>query len=125
MNIANRDLLQTHRGEPHVAMNDADATARGIADHDEVEVFNDSGSFVVRARVNGSVRPGQAIVYNGWESYQFRDWKGPNEVEGGMVKWLHLAAGYGHLNYQPTAWQPATTDRATRVEIRRVTPQGS
>lgn len=118
MNIANSALLQTHRGEPHAALAVEDARRLGIEDHDEIEVFNDSGSFVVRARVQGSVMPGQVIVYNGWESFQFRDWRAVNEVEGGMIKWLHLAGGYGHLDYAPTGWQPSTVDRGTRVGIR-------
>lgn len=120
MNIGNRVLLQTHRGVPHAAVNPGDARARRVEDHDVIEVFNDTGGYVVRAKVSPGVRPGQVIVYNGWESWQFPDWRGPNEIEGGMVKWLHLAGGYGHLSYTPTAWQPATVDRATRVDFRRM-----
>lgn len=118
MNIANSALLQTHRGEPHAAISLADSRRLGISDHDEIEVFNDSGAFIVRARVQPSVMPGQLIVYNGWESFQFRGWKASNEVEGGMVKWLHLAGGYGHLDYAPTGWQPSTVDRGTRVGVK-------
>ncbi|MCZ7525656.1 MAG: molybdopterin-dependent oxidoreductase [Acidimicrobiia bacterium] len=124
MNIAQHDLLQTHRGEPHVAINDRVAAERGIADHDPVEVRNGAGSFVVRAKLSPSVRPNQVIVYNGWEAFQFPGWQGPNDVEPGMVKWLHLAAGYGHLDYSPTAWQPATVDRGTRVDVRPA-PEGA
>lgn len=125
MNIGNRLLLQTHRGTPHAVVNPDDAAARGVSDHDEIEVFNATGGFVVRAKISPSVRPGQIIVYNGWESYQFPGWRGPNEIEGGMVKWLHLAGGYGHLNYTPTAWQPATVDRATRVDFRPAADSGT
>ncbi|MCZ7534875.1 MAG: hypothetical protein M5T61_02295 [Acidimicrobiia bacterium] len=119
MNIAHGDLLQTHRGEPHVVLNPVDAAARGIEDNAPVELFNDVGSCVVPAKLSASVRPGQAIVYNGWEPFQFAGWAGTNDVEPGMVKWLHLAGGYGHLTYAPTGWQPATVDRATRLDARR------
>ena len=46
--------------------------------------------------------------------------RGPNEVEPGLVKWLHLVAGYGHLTYTPTEWQPAPFDRCVFVEIEPV-----
>ncbi len=118
MNMAHRDLLETHRGEPHAVISIEDAAARGIEDDQSVEVFNDAGSFVVRAKLSPSVRPGQLVVYNGWDGFQFKGWNAPNEVEPGMVKWLHLVGNYGHLTYAPTGWQPATVDRATRVDVR-------
>ena len=33
MNMGNPVLLQTHRGEPHLVVNPADAAALGIGDH--------------------------------------------------------------------------------------------
>lgn len=48
--------------EPHIELNPADAKARGLADGDKVEAFNDRGSFKVTLRVNNSVRPGQAYM---------------------------------------------------------------
>ena len=47
----------------------------------------------------------------------FADWRGPNEVEPGMVKWLHLVSRYGHLRYLPFGWQPVPADRAVFVEV--------
>jgi len=120
LNIVNSLMLQTHRGVPHLVMNDRDAAARGIADDDEVEVRNDQSSFRVRVKISPGVRPGQVVIYNGWEPYQFPDWRGPMDVETGMVKWLHFAGGYGHLRFWPTEWQPAPTERATRVDVRKV-----
>ncbi|MGB6157892.1 MAG: molybdopterin-dependent oxidoreductase [Acidobacteriaceae bacterium] len=43
-----------------------DATARGIADGDTVDVFNDRGSIALRAHVNGSVRPGVVAARLNW-----------------------------------------------------------
>jgi hypothetical protein len=43
------------------------------------------------------------------------------DVEPGMVKWLHLAGGYGHLRYWPLQWQPVPIDRAIRVDIEKAT----
>ncbi|MEE8347916.1 MAG: molybdopterin dinucleotide binding domain-containing protein, partial [Dehalococcoidia bacterium] len=119
-NIANKMMLETHRGRPHLVMNPADAGRRGVVDDEEVQVHNDMGSFKVRLKLSPSVRPGQVICYNGWDPYQFRDWHGPSDLEGAMVKWLHLAGGYGHLRYWPFMWQPTHVDRATRVEVSQI-----
>jgi DMSO reductase family type II enzyme molybdopterin subunit len=119
MNITSRMLLQTHRGRPHMVMSPRDAEARGIEDNEEVRVFNDCGEFHVPVKLSPSVRPGQVIVYNGWDVYQFRGWTGPMDVEPGMVKWLHMAGGYGHLRYWPIQWQPVPSDRAVRVEVEK------
>jgi anaerobic selenocysteine-containing dehydrogenase len=120
MNITNELMLETHRGKPHMVINDEDAERKGIRDDEEVRVFNDVGSFNVPVKIGPWVRPGQVIVYNGWDPYQFRGWKGPMDTEPGMVKWLHLAGGYGHLNYWPIQWQPTFFDRAVRVEYEKI-----
>jgi nitrate reductase alpha subunit len=117
MNITNRLLLQTHRGRPHLVMNDRDAYRIGVEDEEEVEVRNDLGSFITPVKLSPSVRPGQVISYNGWEPYMYRTWKGASDLEPGMVKWLHLAGGYGHLRYWPFQWQPVPFDRGVRVDV--------
>ncbi len=122
MNITNRMLLQTHRGRPHLVMNTRQAEERGIQDGEEVRVSNDVGDFLVRVKLSPSVMPGQVICYNCWEPYQFREWRGPMDVEPGMVKWLHLAGGYGHLRYWPIQWQPVPADRAVRVDVAKIAP---
>ena len=117
MNTTNPLLLRTHRGRPHACINVDDASSKGIHDDDEIRVWNDMGEFFVRAKVTPNVMPGQVIVYNGWEPYMFRGWRGPMDVEPGMVKWLHLAGGYGHLRYWFLEWQPTPFDRAVRIDI--------
>jgi nitrate reductase alpha subunit len=118
--IANKLMLETHRGEPHMVMNTADAMRRDIGDDEEVRVYNDMGSFKVRVKTSPSVMPGQVIVYNGWDPYQFNGWRGPMDLEPGMVKWLHLAGGYGHLRYWPIQWQPTPVDRGVRVDVEKI-----
>ena len=54
-----------------------DASARGIADGDAVEIFNDRGGLSLRAHVNGSVRPG---------------------VVAGRLNWNKLSAGGHNVN---------------------------
>jgi DMSO reductase family type II enzyme molybdopterin subunit len=117
MNMTNPLILQTHRGRPFVLINDAVARARGIEDDSLVRVWNDVGEFVVPARLSPAQRPDGLTVYNGFEGFMFPGGNGSNEVEPGMVKWLHLVGDYGHLSYAPTEWQPVPFDRCINVDI--------
>jgi anaerobic selenocysteine-containing dehydrogenase len=117
MNIVNRLMLETHQGRPHVLINPQDATARCVTDGQRVRVYNDMGETALAVKITEAVRPGQVVIYNGWEPYQFPNWSDPANIEPGMIKWLHLAGGYGHLRYWLMEWQPCPVDRATRIEI--------
>ncbi len=121
LNTANHLMLETHRGAPHVVINDEDAKRLGIEDNEEIRIFNDLGEYFVPALVSASAQPGQVVMYNGFDNYQFTDWKGPNDAEPGMIKWLHLAGGYGHLKYWPMNWQPCPVMRNTYAGIEKVT----
>ncbi len=118
---SNETLLRTHRGHPLIIMNPKDAEARGIKDGDEVRVFNDFEEFHIRTKISSAARPGQVIVYHAWEPYQYRNWKPYDTVVPGMVKWLHFAAGYGHLNYWRWNWVQQQVDRAIPVEVEKAT----
>ena len=118
-NMTNRIILNTQRGCPTVYVNDGDARVKGVDDGDEVRVFNDVSEAFVEARVTPAVRPGQLIMYNGFEPYQFSGWRDTSNVEPGMVKWLHFAGGYGHLRYRAIHWQPVPIDRGVRVDIEK------
>jgi hypothetical protein len=82
---------------------------------------HDLASMVVQARVRPTVRPGQVVMYMGFEPYQFPGWQDFSNLEPGMVKWLHLAGGYGHLRYRPLHWEPVSIDRAVRVDAQKAT----
>ena len=101
-------------------MNPEDMRARGIADDDEVHVRNDFSSFNVRTRATPSCRPGQVIIYHAWEPYQFPGGKSYDIAIPGLIKWLHLAGGYGHLRYYRWNWVPQQVDRAVSVEVEKV-----
>jgi anaerobic selenocysteine-containing dehydrogenase len=118
--VANSVLLRTHRGGPFLFVNPKDALRKGIVDDDEVRVHNDFDSFQVRAKIAPSVRPGEVIMYHAWEPYQYRNWKPMDIATPGMIKWLHLAGGYGHLSFWRNNWQPQQVDRAVAVEIEKV-----
>ncbi len=122
MNTTNPLLLETHRGRPFVVINDDDAGALGVADDDEVRIWNDVGSFRVATRLSPTQRPGALTVYNGFEGLMFPGGEGANEVEPGVVKPLGLAGGYGHLGYAPTEWQPIPADRCVNVSVEPVRP---
>jgi nitrate reductase alpha subunit len=120
MNSTSRVMLNTHRGHPFMLMNREEAEARHIENDEEVRLFNDMGEIFVRVKISPAVRPGQLIIYNGFEPYLFRTWKSPADLEPGMIKWLHLAGGYGHLRYWPIQWQPVPIDRCIRVDIAKL-----
>jgi DMSO reductase family type II enzyme molybdopterin subunit len=116
MNMTNPVMLETHRGRPFVLINDGVAREKGIEDDALVRVWNDVGDFVAPARLSPAQRPDGLTVYNGFEGFMFRGGKGSNEVEPGMIKWLHLVGDYGHLTYTPTEWQPVPFDRCIFVD---------
>ncbi len=120
MNQTNNIILNTHRGEPFAFINDKDAVKKGIENGQQIRVHNDVGYLLIHAKVSPSVRPGQVIIYNGWEPYQHEDWYSEADIEPGMVKWLGFAGGYGHLRYRGWKWQPVPSDRAVRVDIEPV-----
>ncbi len=121
-NATNPLMLATTRGHPTLVMNPRDAAPLGIEDEDMVEVRNDLGSLVVHARVAPGPRPGQVILYAAWEPYGFEGWDDGTVIEPGMVKWLHLADGWGHLRFTPNQWQPVQSDRMVRVDVTKATP---
>ena len=121
MNMTNRHLLNTHRGEAFVFVNDGDAASLGIANGDKVRLVNDVAEIVVAAKLSPACRPGQVILYNGFEPFMHERWLGQADLEPGHVKWLGFAGGYGHLQYRPLAWQPIPADRAVRVDLTKIT----
>jgi len=118
-------LARTHQGRPTMFMNPDDARKRGIDDGDLVHVYNDFDDFKVHVKLTSAARsqngpaPGQVIVYHAWEPYQFENWKSYDAAIPGMIKWLDLAAGYGHLNYYRWNWCTQPIDRAVTVEVEK------
>jgi len=120
MNMTNRHLLNTHRGEPFVFINDKDAASLGVTNGERVKLVSDVGETILQAKLTPSCRPNQVIVYNGFEPFMHKNWYGQADVEPGHVKHLGFAAGYGHLTYRPTSWQPIPADRAVRVDVQKI-----
>lgn len=120
MNMTNDIMLNTHRGEPFMFMNDRDAAQMEIGNGEKVRVENDVGEMKLVVKPTPACRPGQVIVYNGFEPYMHEDWYGQADLEPGHVKHLGLVGNYGHLKYRLFSWQPIPADRAVRVDVHKL-----
>ncbi|MBI2890846.1 MAG: molybdopterin-dependent oxidoreductase [Nitrospirae bacterium] len=119
-NVANEFALGLHRGEPFMFVNALDAKEKGIGDGGYVRVFNDVDEFTVQAKVSALPRRGQVIIYHAWDPYQFKGWRSYDTAIPGMVKWLHLAGGYGQFRFWVWNWQPCQSDRHIFVDLEPV-----
>ena len=64
--FANMVRFRDFEVEPHLDLHSSDAASRGIRDGDLVRVFNDRGSYTLRARVNNKPRPGVVVAPSVW-----------------------------------------------------------
>ena len=113
-------MLRLQRGEPVLYMNKDDASARQIADHDRVRIFNDVGAFECLVKLAPSLQPGQVLIYHAWENFQFARHQGQQEPIPAPWKNLHLAGGYGQLHYRGLFGAPNFGPRGVTVEVQRV-----
>jgi DMSO reductase family type II enzyme molybdopterin subunit len=113
-------MLRLQRGGPCMYVSLADARERGIEDGDKIEVFNDIGRFLVKAKLSPAVRPGQVIIYHAWEDYQFEGGIGYRNVVASPINPLELAGGHPFMAPSFAMRHPGMNDRDTRVEIRKV-----
>ncbi len=118
--VANELMAQTHRGEPFIFVNEIDARRKGVADGDRIRVFNDFGEFKVQAKLSALPARGQLIIYHAWDPHQYIGWRSYDHIIPGLIKPLHLAGGYGHLNYWVSNWQPQQVDRHISVDFEKV-----
>jgi anaerobic selenocysteine-containing dehydrogenase len=64
--FANMKRFRDLEREPRLEMHPRDAASRGIGDGDMVRVFNERGSYRLRARVNAGPRPGVVVAPSVW-----------------------------------------------------------
>jgi anaerobic selenocysteine-containing dehydrogenase len=74
--------LRDAEGEPSLEIHPGDAAPRRIDDGVRVRVFNDRGSFELRARVSERARPGCVVALSIWWKKLARDRRNANEVTG-------------------------------------------
>jgi anaerobic selenocysteine-containing dehydrogenase len=72
--------LRDAEGEPSLEVHPVDAGRRGIAHGDRLRVFNDRGSFELRARVTDRARPGCVVALSIWWKKLAHDHRNANEV---------------------------------------------
>jgi anaerobic selenocysteine-containing dehydrogenase len=78
--FANLARFREFEREPHLDLHPQDAAARGIRDGDRVRVFNDRGSYLLKARVNGKPRPGVVVAPSVWWKKHAPDGRNANNV---------------------------------------------
>ena len=78
--FANLPRFRDAEGEPSLELHSADAAPRGIADGDTVRVYNDRGSFTLKARVNDKPRRGVVVAPSLWWKKFSRDRSNANEL---------------------------------------------
>ena len=92
--FANVKRFRDEEGEPRLELHPEDAAARRIADGDRVRVFNDRGSFTLRARVNGKPRRGVVVAPSLWWKKFSRDGRNANDVTSQRIADLGGAATF-------------------------------
>jgi anaerobic selenocysteine-containing dehydrogenase len=78
--FANLPRFRDAEGEPSLELHSADAAARGIGDGDRVRVFNDRGSYTLKARVNDKPRRGVVVAPSVWWKKFSRDRRNANDL---------------------------------------------
>jgi complex iron-sulfur molybdoenzyme family reductase subunit alpha len=96
-------LLRLQRGRPCVMLNPAAAARRGIADGDDVRIWNDLGEAVLVAKLAASVPPDALVLEHGWEPFMFRGKRGHNALVPDVLNLLEVSDGWGHLRFG-TSW---------------------
>jgi anaerobic selenocysteine-containing dehydrogenase len=80
-------LREMEINEPCVRMNPADAEARGIAEGDYVELYNDRGHAVAKALFSDGIRPGMLDIDRGWQASQYKSGCSQELTSKQIVDW--------------------------------------
>jgi len=92
--FANLPRFRDAEGEPSLELHSADAAARGIGEGDSVRVFNDRGSFTLKARVNDRPRRGVVVAPSVWWKKFSRDRRNANDLTSQRIADLGGAATF-------------------------------
>jgi complex iron-sulfur molybdoenzyme family reductase subunit alpha len=114
-------LLRLQRGRPAVMLHPRVAEARGIADGDEVRVWNGLGEATLVAKVTPGCPPDAIVLEHGWEPFMYPGKKGHNALVGAMLNALEVSDGWGHLKFG-TAWDGNQHAYDGTVDVAKVTP---
>ncbi len=78
--FANVDTLRERARDVYVEMSREDARSRAIIDGQQVQVRNNRGSFLAKAKVGETVRPGVVVSYGIWWNKYTPDGKNVNTI---------------------------------------------
>lgn len=92
--FANLPFALAAEREPRLDIHPEDARARGIADGDAVRIFNDRGSFTVKAAVSTRARPGCVAAPSVWWRKLAPDRRNANDVTSQAIADMGGAATY-------------------------------
>ncbi len=92
--FANLPFALAAEKEPRLDIHPDDARARGIADGERVRVFNDRGSFTVKAAVTTRARPGVVVAPSVWWKKLAPDGRNANDVTSQATADMGGAATY-------------------------------
>jgi complex iron-sulfur molybdoenzyme family reductase subunit alpha len=112
-------LQRLQRGAPYVMLNPALAAKKGIADGDEVRMWNSLGEVRLQAKLAAGVPPDALVMEHGWEPYLFQGKRGHNAIIGDMLNLLEVSDGWGHLKFG-AAWDGNQHAYDATVDIARV-----
>jgi dimethylsulfide dehydrogenase subunit alpha len=112
-------LLRLQRGRPCVMLNPQVAAARGIADGDDVRVWNDLGEAFLVAKVAASVPRDALVLEHGWEPFLYPQKKGHNALVADVPNLLEVSDGWGHLRFG-TSWDGNQHAYDATVDVAKV-----
>ena len=92
--FANLPFALASEKEPRLDIHPDDARARGIADGDRVRVFNDRGSYSLKAAVSERARPGVVVAPSVWWRKLSPDGRNANDLTSQAVADMGGAATY-------------------------------
>ncbi len=121
---SNKFMMRQQRGEPNVYLNPELAKEKGIADGEQVRVFNNIGEFYAQAKIAPTVRDDQVMMEHAWEAHQFRERKGYNQAVATLIQPLELVGDWGHLKFSLFRWNPNQLANEGAVDIERAPAEG-
>jgi anaerobic selenocysteine-containing dehydrogenase len=80
--------------EPRLDIHPEDATSRGIVNGERVRVFNDRGSYTLKAAVSDRARPGVVVAPSVWWRKLSPDGRNANDVTSQAIADMGGAATY-------------------------------
>jgi anaerobic selenocysteine-containing dehydrogenase len=92
--FANLPFALASEKEPRLDIHPDDARARGIASGDRVRVFNDRGSYTLKAAVSDRARPGVVVAPSVWWKKLSPDGRNANDLTSQAIADMGGAATY-------------------------------